>query len=56
LSQLTGWFPADVLLMPEGVATPSAEMKHWLVRECMARGYRYCPRLHIELFGNTRGT
>jgi 7-carboxy-7-deazaguanine synthase len=56
LGQLTGWSPPDVLLMPEGVTTPSAEAKQWLVAECLARGYRYCPRLHIELFGNTRGT
>jgi 7-carboxy-7-deazaguanine synthase len=23
---------------------------------CKARGWRYAPRLHVELYGNTRGT
>jgi len=23
---------------------------------CKARGYRYAPRLHVELYGNKRGT
>jgi 7-carboxy-7-deazaguanine synthase len=48
--------PSDVLLMPEGVTVPGAAKKEWITRECIARGWRYCPRLHIELFGNTRGT
>jgi 7-carboxy-7-deazaguanine synthase len=28
----------------------------WLVEVCKTHGYRFCHRLHIELFGNTRGT
>jgi 7-carboxy-7-deazaguanine synthase len=46
-----------VLLMPEGV-TPEAirERSGWLAGLCKARGYRYASRLHIELFGNSRGT
>ncbi len=56
LSRLRGWSPEDVLLMPEGIAPPPAEQKEWMVRECLARGWRYCGRLHIELFGNRRGT
>lgn len=48
--------PSDVLLMPEGVTLPSPETKAWIGAECVARGWRYCPRLHIELFGNRRGT
>ena len=56
LARLNGWSPGDVLLMPEGVASPSADTKAWLVGECLRRGWRYCPRLHIELFGNTRRT
>lgn len=56
LSRLTGWAREDVLLMPEGVGAPSAELRGLLTRECIARGWRYCGRLHIELFGNTRGT
>lgn len=56
LAQLRGIAPDDILLMPEGVTLPTPERKAWMVRECMARNWRYCPRLHIELFGNTRGT
>jgi 7-carboxy-7-deazaguanine synthase len=44
------------MLMPEGVSAPDAEMKAWLVEECLRRNWRYCPRLHIELFGNRRAT
>jgi 7-carboxy-7-deazaguanine synthase len=56
LSGLRGWGPSDVLLMPEGVSRVPEERKRLLVRACMERGWRYCPRLHIELFGNRRGT
>lgn len=56
MPMLTGWKPDDVLLMPEGVTPPTAAAKDVLVRACLERGYRYCPRLHIELFGNRRGT
>ena len=56
LARLTGWSPDDVLLMPEGVTPPTPEAKAWITQTCLARAWRYCPRLHIELFGNTRGT
>lgn len=56
VSRLQGWEPSDVLLMPEGVTTPSPERREWVVRACIQRGWRYCHRLHIELFGNRRGT
>jgi len=42
--------------MPEGTAPPTAEVRQWLVRECVARNWRYCTRLHIDLFGHLRGT
>ena len=46
-----------VLLMPEGVtAAAIRERSGWLAGLCKARGYRYANRLHIELFGNSRGT
>lgn len=50
--------PADqVLLMPEGTdAATLAARGRWLVDICKATGYRFCPRLHVELFGHTRGT
>lgn len=49
--------PDHVLLMPEG--RTMEELRHrsaWLVEVCKSHGYRFCHRLHIELFGNTRGT
>jgi 7-carboxy-7-deazaguanine synthase len=49
--------PERVLLMPEGVTPEALRAKAgWLGEQCKARGYRYCPRLHIELYGNKRGT
>jgi len=46
-----------VLLMPEGVeAKTLASRASWLVEACKREGFRFCPRLHIELFGHTRGT
>jgi len=56
LTSLTGWQPQDILLMPEGVTVPAPGSQDWLITECCRRGWRYCPRLHIALFGNTRGT
>lgn len=48
--------PAEVFLMPEGVSVPSPDKVRWVVEECTRRGWRYAHRLHIELFGDTRGT
>jgi 7-carboxy-7-deazaguanine synthase len=46
-----------VLLMPEGVDLSTLESRRpWLVELCKARGYRYCERLHVALFGHRRGT
>jgi 7-carboxy-7-deazaguanine synthase len=48
---------AKVLLMPEGVTVEALRAKAgWLGELCKARGYRYAPRLHVELYGNKRGT
>jgi 7-carboxy-7-deazaguanine synthase len=49
--------PTKVLLMPQGVTTAElAARAGWLAELCLRHGFRYCPRLHIELYGNTRGT
>ncbi|MEO1278006.1 MAG: 7-carboxy-7-deazaguanine synthase QueE [Planctomycetota bacterium] len=48
--------PEDVLLMPEGVTTPEPGSQSWLLQACLNRGWRYCHRLHIQLFGDLRGT
>lgn len=48
---------ARVLLMPEGVTIESLRARTgWLAALCKERGYRLAPRLHIELYGNKRGT
>ena len=49
--------PSKILLMPEGTTVEALRAKAgWLGELCKARGYRYAPRLHIELYGNRRGT
>lgn len=46
-----------ILLMPEGIDTQTlASRSPWLVDICKREGFRFCPRLQIELFGHTRGT
>jgi 7-carboxy-7-deazaguanine synthase len=46
-----------VLLMPEGTSTAKLRSRaEWLAELCKARGYRYAHRLHVELYGNRRGT
>jgi len=46
-----------ILLMPEGIDSKTlASRSPWLVEICKREGFRFCPRLHIELFGHTRGT
>lgn len=48
---------AKVLLMPQGVTRDELHARgSWLIEECKQHGFRFCPRLHIELFGNVRGT
>jgi 7-carboxy-7-deazaguanine synthase len=57
LAQLDGWEPPDVLLMPEGITAADLESRAgWIIEVCKREGFRYCPRLHIALFGNKRGT
>ncbi len=58
LAQLGGDLPrTKVLLMPEGVTVEALRAKAgWLGQLCKERGYRYAPRLQIELYGNKRGT
>jgi len=49
--------PDKVLLMPEGTDAHTIRGRDDTLMEiCKQEGYRYCNRLHIELFGNTRGT
>jgi 7-carboxy-7-deazaguanine synthase len=57
LKQLRGWKPSDVLLMPEGIDSATLDARApWIADICKRTGYRFCPRLHIHLYGNQRGT
>jgi len=49
--------PERILIMPEGVTQEVLrERQDALVDLCKSNGWRYTPRLHIDLFGNRRGT
>lgn len=49
--------PHQVQLMPQGVDLTTIRSRDtFLIALCKEKGYRYCQRLHVELFGNTRGT
>lgn len=44
------------ILMPEGIDRQVLrERGIWLAEICKTKGYRYSPRLHIELWGDRRG-
>lgn len=45
-----------IMLMPEGTHVPQPGEHQWIVDACIHRGWRFCRRLHIDLFGHTRGT
>lgn len=46
----------QVVLMPEGIAAEALrERARWLVDLCKSHGYRYSPRLHVDIWGNERG-
>ncbi|HVN33222.1 MAG TPA: 7-carboxy-7-deazaguanine synthase QueE [Thermoanaerobaculaceae bacterium] len=56
LVQRLGVARERVLLMPEGrSAAEVAARAPTVARLCLERGFRYSPRLHLELFGNIRG-
>jgi 7-carboxy-7-deazaguanine synthase len=55
--EATGVRKTRVLLMPEGVEPAMlAERGRWIAEICKKEGYRFSPRMHIELWGNRRGT
>jgi 7-carboxy-7-deazaguanine synthase len=48
--------PARVVLMPEGIdAQALRDRARWLAELCKRHGFRYSPRLHIDIWGNERG-
>jgi 7-carboxy-7-deazaguanine synthase len=45
-----------VVLMPEGTSSETlSERARWMVDICKREGFRYGPRLHIDIYGNQRG-
>jgi len=57
LGKLRGWSPGDVLLMPEGTDRQTLDARAgWISEICKRDGFRFCPRLHVMLYGNRRGT
>ena len=47
---------ARVILMPEGTDRDVLrERGVWLAEICKSEGYRFSPRLHVDLYGNRRG-
>ncbi len=59
IQELIGEWNADrqrVVLMPEGTdATVLRERGAWIADACVKHGFRFSPRLHIELWGNRPG-
>jgi len=57
IGTVTGFTRDRVLLMPEGTDVETLRERGPLLAElCLEHGFRFAPRLQIELFGNTRGT
>jgi 7-carboxy-7-deazaguanine synthase len=48
--------PETIVLMPQGM-TPEAlrPKQEWLVEICKTHGYRYSPRVHVDIWGDKRG-
>jgi 7-carboxy-7-deazaguanine synthase len=48
--------PGRVILMPEGTDPDRLrERALWLAEICKEEGFRFSPRLHVDLYGNRRG-
>jgi len=57
VGSVPGFTRDRVLLMPEGTDVETLHGRAPLLAElCLEHGFRFSPRLQIELFGNTRGT
>jgi 7-carboxy-7-deazaguanine synthase len=49
--------PQKVIMMPEGIdAQVLRERGQWVAEICKQQGFRFSPRLQVDLYGNTRGT
>ncbi len=56
LNALNGYNQQDVMLMPLGATHQQIEKSNPIVlRLCLENGWKYSPRIHIEIFGSKRG-
>ncbi|MCA1745740.1 MAG: 7-carboxy-7-deazaguanine synthase QueE [Bacteroidales bacterium] len=56
LERLTGWTASDIMLMPLGATHEELQQTTPMVLEMAIRnGWRYTPRVHIDLFGSKPG-
>ena len=47
---------SKVILMPEGIAAETLDERGvWIAEICKGFGFRFSPRLHVQLYGNRRG-
>ncbi len=47
--------PERIVVMAQGTTREELQEKaHWIVDRCKTHGFRYTPRLHIDLYGNQR--
>jgi len=48
--------PQNIMLMPEGTTREAVQERgRWIAEACKSSGYRYSPRLHVDLWGDRRG-
>jgi len=57
INQLDGVDHEKVLLMPEGIDQKTLDSRSdWIEDICEELGFKFCPRMHIQWYGNKRGT
>jgi len=51
-----GASPNNVILMPEGIDRDTLQERGlWIAEICKREGFRFSPRLHVDLWGARRG-
>ncbi|GET31823.1 radical SAM protein [Prolixibacter bellariivorans] len=56
LNHISGWEPSDILAMPLGGNHHTlGKTSHRVLETAIQHGWRYCPRIHIDLFGDKPG-
>lgn len=55
LKELEDVTPQMIYLMPEGITQKEMQEKSkWVINKCIEEDFIYCPRLHIEVYGEKR--